>query len=474
MLKDELLTSILSDTTTGELFKTNFMILVITSMIENYEDGHIYKNLMDCLDEIDNVSQYDWCEYVLRSLVNHTIKWKSNKTMSFTGPILFLLNQREELAEERRQQDKGNGLAVEIPETERCNSNNLAIKRHREEADIDMPTKPAETPRVSKKKKAVIQTSIVSTRSRATLKQPQHFTNLVDTRETLTASECELHYWAMENKSDDEREIVLYSDEREELRRDEMLSLNKNTYISSAVIDVCSSILNHDQAMLPEQQTSRRFFLTTNVSNYMVVAPSKEWNDQKVSKLFVDNILYELNAYPNVKVHKTNMFFFPTLQSEHFYIIVIDTRRMVAEIIDNSNAMVGEQDDPLLKYEHFPARLMTGLLKLTKEVTENIKSMNHLKMLWRISTNSTDCGVFVMRHMETYMGGVVKNWKSGLRAKNQMQLRYLRIKYCAAILTAEYNIHMQRNIRDARLYFQASSKDNPISIENLYLEDDNE
>ncbi|KAH6781951.1 hypothetical protein C2S51_007244 [Perilla frutescens var. frutescens] len=91
MQKDELLTSILSDTTTGEWFKMNFMILVITSMIENYEDVHIYKNLMDCLQEIDNVSQYDWCEYVLRSLMNHTIKWKSNKTMPFTGPILFLL-----------------------------------------------------------------------------------------------------------------------------------------------------------------------------------------------------------------------------------------------------------------------------------------------------------------------------------------------------------------------------------------------
>ncbi|KAH6762452.1 hypothetical protein C2S52_019885 [Perilla frutescens var. hirtella] len=309
MPKDELLSSILSDTIAEEWFKTNFMILVIISMIENSKDGHIYKNLMDCLDEIDNVSQYDWCEYVLRSLVNHTIKWKSNKTMSFTGFILFLLmmyvdrvevyfrevpryipafnrwndtlladrqstelaagdfrggypwpaytraefiqenrergceNQREQLAEERRHQDKWKGLAVEIPETETCSSNNLAIKRHREEADSDMPTEPAETPRVSKKKKAVIQTSTVSTRSRVTLKQTEHFTNFVNARETLRASECELHYWAMENKSDDE------------------------------------SILNHAQAKLPEQKTPRRFFQTTNVSNYTVVAPSKEWND---------------------------------------------------------------------------------------------------------------------------------------------------------------------------------------------------
>ncbi|KAH6827979.1 alpha carbonic anhydrase 2 [Perilla frutescens var. hirtella] len=492
MQKDELLTSILSYTTAGEWFKMNFMILVITSMIENYEDGHIYKNLMDCLQEIDNVSQYDWCEYVLRSLVNHTIKWKSNKTMPFTGPILFLLpaytmaefieenreracqveevlqreveqeqipnvneqdiasthkNQREDLAKERQQQEKGKGLAVEIPETKRCSSNTPAIKRPREEAYSEMPTETAETTRVSKKKKAVIQTSTVSARSRAIMKQPDHFRNLVDTRETLTPSDCELHYWAMENKSDDE---------------------------SYAVIDVWSSILNYAQAKIPEQQTPRRFFPTTNVSNYTVVAPPGGWNDKKISKLFVDNILHELRKYPHVEVDKTDMFFFPILQSEHFYIIVIDTRRMVAEIIDNFNAMEGEQDDPLFKYEHIPAKLMTGLQTLTKEVSENIKSMNRLQMPWRNSTNQTDCGVFVMHHMETYMGDAVRNWRSGLRAKNEMQLKYLRIKYCAAILTAECNIHRQRNIRDSRLYFRASSKDNLISFEKLYLEDDNQ
>ncbi|KAH6766684.1 hypothetical protein C2S52_017667 [Perilla frutescens var. hirtella] len=542
MQKDELLTSILSDTTAGEWFKMNFMILVITSMIENYDDGHIYKNLMDCLQDIDNVSQYDWCDYVLRSLVNHTVKWKSNKTMPFTGPILFLLmmyldrvevyfrevpryipafhewndtlladreltelatgnfgggypwpaytmadfiqenreracqveevrqreveqeqiptvneqdiasahkNQREGLAEERQQQEKGKGLAVEIPETERCSSNTRAIKRPREEAYSEMPTETAETAR-----KAVIQTSTISTRSRAIMKQPDHFRNLVDIRETLTHSDCELHYWAMENKSDDEMEVVLYADERTELRRAEMLTLNKKTYISSVVID-----------------------------NYTVVAPPEGWNEQKISKLFVDNILHELRKYPNVEVYKMDMFFFPIIQSEHFYIIVIDTRRMVAEIIDNLNAMGGEHDDPLLKYEHIPAKLiklfvhflkMTRLEKLAKEVSEHIKSMNRLQMSWRTSTNKTDCGVFVMRHMETYMGDAVRNWRSGLRAKNEMQLKYLRIKYCAAVLTAECNIHRQRNVRDSRLYFRASSKDNPISFEKLYLEDDNQ
>ena len=35
-----------------------------------------------------------------------------------------------------------------------------------------------------------------------------------------------------------------------------------------------------------------------------------------------------------------------------------------------------------------------------------------LKMKWQTKENGTDCGVFAMRHMETYFGGGVRNWES--------------------------------------------------------------
>lgn len=36
-----------------------------------------------------------------------------------------------------------------------------------------------------------------------------------------------------------------------------------------------------------------------------------------------------------------------------------------------------------------------------------------VKMPWQTTDNSTDCGIFLMRHMETFKGDV-KNWNTDL------------------------------------------------------------
>lgn len=37
-----------------------------------------------------------------------------------------------------------------------------------------------------------------------------------------------------------------------------------------------------------------------------------------------------------------------------------------------------------------------------------------MKMPWRSSANHTDCGIYCMRHMETYMGDI-KGWDAGFK-----------------------------------------------------------
>ncbi|KAL8225908.1 hypothetical protein R6Q57_018465 [Mikania cordata] len=40
---------------------------------------------------------------------------------------------------------------------------------------------------------------------------------------------------------------------------------------------------------------------------------------------------------------------------------------------------------------------------------------------WKTTKNGIDCGVFCMRHMETYMGGGPKKWSSGLMNESEGQ-----------------------------------------------------
>jgi len=79
-----------------------------------------------------------------------------------------------------------------------------------------------------------------------------------------------------------------------------------------------------------------------------------------------------------------------------------------------------------------------------------------LEMPWRTLSNVVDCGVFLMRHMETFKGSSLKEWEQEcgllnevddegmLTGKQQQQLDVLRRKYLAKILLSEQNL--SRNV----------------------------
>ncbi|WOH00490.1 hypothetical protein DCAR_0519854 [Daucus carota subsp. sativus] len=63
------------------------------------------------------------------------------------------------------------------------------------------------------------------------------------------------------------------------------------------------------------------------------------------------------------------------------------------------------------------------LIVLQKHFVKYLQTQNHykfgdisklvpqrLKMRWQTKENGIDCGVFAMRHMETYFGGGSRNW----------------------------------------------------------------
>ncbi|GKC86809.1 hypothetical protein Tco_1147458, partial [Tanacetum coccineum] len=65
-----------------------------------------------------------------------------------------------------------------------------------------------------------------------------------------------------------------------------------------------------------------------------------------------------------------------------------------------------------------------------------------IRLGYMTKKNFIDCGVFAMRHMETYMGGGEYNDLCELRREckaQKLQLDELRLKYATKILLAEIN-----------------------------------
>ncbi|XP_074267587.1 uncharacterized protein LOC141591009 [Silene latifolia] len=59
------------------------------------------------------------------------------------------------------------------------------------------------------------------------------------------------------------------------------------------------------------------------------------------------------------------------------------------------------------------------------------------KLSWRNNYNVDDCGIYTMRHMETFMGLI--SWKCGLMKNDRSVLKVLRYKYLCTLLMFDHN-----------------------------------
>lgn len=65
------------------------------------------------------------------------------------------------------------------------------------------------------------------------------------------------------------------------------------------------------------------------------------------------------------------------------------------------------------------------------------------EMKWRTTDNVTDCGVFLMLHMESYMGEEIQKWNCGLSHTKHIQskqLANLRRKFATKLILSDINM----------------------------------
>nr|GMC86763.1 putative ulp1 protease family, C-terminal catalytic domain-containing protein [Ipomoea batatas] len=145
-------------------------------------------------------------------------------------------------------------------------------------------------------------------------------------------------------------------------------------------------------------------------------------------------------------------FIFPILQNEHYYVISFDMVRKRIDIIDNISVTMTN----VAKYGSVPEVLRDFVSVFLDDMVDERYGFavrritpRRMQMHWRDVNNKVDCGVFAMRHMETFLGQSVKSWDCGLRKGDRKGLESLRVSYMRQILAAELNVHHSNNIRCA-------------------------
>ncbi|KAL8215861.1 hypothetical protein R6Q57_022698 [Mikania cordata] len=106
-------------------------------------------------------------------------------------------------------------------------------------------------------------------------------------------------------------------------------------------------------------------------------------------------------------INKVDLIFIPVIKSDHVFLLVFDLMNPSVVVIDNMEIANPSGD----RYSHIPYIMKDVLANnlLAKDHPSTLKisyqTPQSIDLPWKTTQNGIDCGVFCMRHMETYMGG---------------------------------------------------------------------
>ncbi|KAL4579717.1 hypothetical protein LXL04_015878 [Taraxacum kok-saghyz] len=92
-------------------------------------------------------------------------------------------------------------------------------------------------------------------------------------------------------------------------------------------------------------------------------------------------------------------------------------------------------------------------------------------MKWQTIYNDIDCGLFGMRHLECYTGGVISKFNCGLVKESEQQsarLIKLRKKYATKILMSDLNIKIKSFLEDATSFSKIEESTRKNILYNAY------
>ncbi|GKD53010.1 ulp1 protease family, C-terminal catalytic domain-containing protein, partial [Tanacetum coccineum] len=241
------------------------------------------------------------------------------------------------------------------------------------------------------------------------------------------------------------------------------LSLYLEIKVASTIIDLWTLVLNN------EEQHRDKISGDGNVYCHTVMMDLEARRES-----FDENINIVLKQAKRNNFDDVNLVFFPTIKrskkSNHFYVICFNLKTSEIDIIDNIDNGI---DDIKTRYCVFPCALMESFIDyLERKKYQNCYDLilaepKLVEFSWKTAYNSHDCGVFVMRHMETYLGKgkfLQEFKKEGPGQK--VQLNMLCAKYMVKILLMSFNEKKKSLLKQAQAYIKMKPKSSKVLMGN--------
>ncbi|KAK9053285.1 hypothetical protein SSX86_029918 [Deinandra increscens subsp. villosa] len=230
----------------------------------------------------------------------------------------------------------------------------------------------------------------------------------------------------------------------------QMETLRPSVEIHVDVINAWAHIQNHEE-QFRSKASPYRLFCTAP----MIHRDTYNKDESSMLNEFTLNMNELLRKERLDDIKAFDMVIIPIIQSHHYYMVSFNLKEAKTVIIDNSASEEYET-----KYHGIPEKLKNifemYLESISHPKAKNIKNstLERLEMAWRTRSNYIDCGLFLMRHMETYMGD--NDWKCGFgeekKGKQGAVIEDLRRKYIAKILLHDINKSKDFVVKDFNKY----------------------
>ncbi|KAL8225970.1 hypothetical protein R6Q57_018527 [Mikania cordata] len=376
------------------------------------------------------IQDFDWCSYIITCLKRTKIQWSG--TEHYNGPLCFLALKIKK--NDAKKGDDDNVVPNNVADDNVMVPDNVCGEAHEDEGNVDIIGSVSLIPT------AVIDKFIEGlltpdpTNSPAGLStcspfyggahqgEPQNEmkkVNLVVKRSRLEDNVASTIFCA--NKDDSN---FLFESTRAgagaAITRVTFESLYPGVDLHVSVLDCWADVLNSEDQYRNKSDPKRLF-----TPCLMLVDSHYKDDVEEVDRItsFTENMEICLKSAELDSLIGVDMLLIPMLHACHYYVLCFNLNKTQFFVIDN----IGTDVDFDIKYAKRPqimqSTLCSYLVMTSHPIAFTLKTCKpkRLSMPWRTLNNSIDCGVFAMRHMETFKDTSVKEWKCGLTSESDEQ-----------------------------------------------------
>ncbi|KAK9061932.1 hypothetical protein SSX86_019116 [Deinandra increscens subsp. villosa] len=240
-----------------------------------------------------------------------------------------------------------------------------------------------------------------------------------------------------------------------------LTSLIPGKNVQCEIIDCWAEILNHDEKKRSRDSPHRLFCRAFRVQG------DKMWEDKDVdnstrkkwfSKVMFQNV-GKVESRRGMKCF--DLVVFPILENSHYYLVVFELKNPGIYLIDNMHSdetVVACKDKKEFHQKDTGYKLKDLFVQYIDEWNHpkagklKVAKVGRLVLECASRGNVKDCGIYTMRHMETFMGYSREKFLCGLEKDvkkkrggdgTKMKINSLRKKYAARILLSDINMRKE-------------------------------